>query len=384
MTILLVDATSLSINPKGVGKYACEVITRLDRLLPSSWEIKLIVFREPMPPLNWSARLTKIEIDHQSDLKLGLTTLPRLLQHSGADALLRLCDCVGRHYPVPTLTVCHDINEMITGAQGARLSFGRRMINAVKEYFRISAIRASDAVICNSEFTRRECIARYAVSGERSAVGYCGISGDYYEVNRQEAVSQIKGLFGCEGYVLTFATGDPRENYAVLPEVITIASQQGIKMPFAIAGIREDQAYVRELRERLTKHALVEGSDFIFVPFLGGEKRQQLCDLYAAANYYLELSLHEGFGMQLAEAMACGVHCFAPDHSALSEVGGAFVSHIDPADANGIAETIVNAVSQGLHLQDHSKQIEHTRQFSWDKTARVIADQLEMLSGKVR
>lgn len=384
MTILLVDATSLSINPKGVGKYAFEVISRLDRLLPSSWEIKLIVFRELMPPLNWSVRLTKIEIDHQSDLKLGLSTVPRLLQHSGADAFLRLCDCVGRHYPVPTLTVCHDINEMITGAQGARLSFGRRMINAVKEYFRISAIRASDAVICNSEFTRRECIARYAVSGERSAVGYCGISGDYYKVNREEAVNHIKSLFGCEAYVLTFATGDPRENYEVLPEVIAATRQQGIQMPFAIAGMREGHAYVRELKQQLDGYALIEGEDVFFVPFLGGQERQQLCDLYAAANYYLELSLHEGFGMQLAEAMACGVHCFAPDHSALSEVGGAFVSHIDPADANGVAETIVNAVSQGLHLQNPSKQIEHTMQFSWDETARVIAEQVEMLSGKVR
>ncbi|NWF35547.1 glycosyltransferase [Mariprofundus sp. KV] len=384
MPTLLVDATTLSVNPKGVGKYAYEVISRLDRMLPSSWMIRLIVFREVMPPLNWSARLTKIEVEHQSDLQLGLITVPAVLRSGGGDLFLRLCDCVGRKYPVPTITVCHDINELIARAQKTPLSIPRKVIYGVKEHFRIRAIQASDFVVCNSEFTRRECVSRYGICDEKSAIGYCGISGEFYDVCRAEAVVNIRNLFGCEDYILSFATGDPRENYAVLPEVIAATRQQGMTMPFVIAGVRENHAYVRELRERLTQHALVEGSDFIFVPFLGGENRQRLCELYAAASFYLELSLHEGFGMQLAEAMACGVQCLAPNHSALTEVGGAFVCHIDPTDAVSIAEVLVDAVNQQLHLQDHGDQIEYTRQFSWDHTASVIAAQVEMLSGKVK
>lgn len=381
MPTLLVDATTLTVNPKGVGKYACEVVIRLDRLLPPSWQIELIVFHGQMPDINGSSRLMPIEVNRQSDLKLGLYTVPRLIRKQQPDILLRLCDCAGISYPVPTITVCHDINELITGAQRAQLSLARRIINGVKEQFRISAIRASDVVVCNSEFTQRECISRYGLHKEKSRVGYCGVSDAYYEVNRDEAVAHIRSAFGCEGYVLSFATGDTRENYDILPEVMAITKQRNMTMPYVIAGIRVGDDYARLLREKLTALGLREREDFFFVPFLGGEERQTLCDLYAAANFYLELSLHEGFGMQLAEAMACGVHCLAPDHSALSEVGGDFVSHIDPTDADGIAEALVNAVGQQLHVQDHSAQVEHTRQFSWDQTANVIRERLMMLAG---
>jgi len=364
MRTLLVDATSLSENPKGVGKYAYEILVRLDRLLPQSWRIILVVFREPMPVLNWSQRLTKIEVDSQSSLRLGLQTVPVLIRNTRADLLLRLCDDVGRTYSIPTLTVCHDINELIERAQNGERHLFRGMINGVKEFFRIRALRASAMVICNSEFTRQQSISMYGIGKDNSAVGHCGVAEEFYQVDH---------------YILCFATGEPRENYTTIPDIIVRTKQIGLQAHYVIAGVREGDFYLQELERELHDHALINGEDYSFLPFLGIGERQQLCDLYAAADYYLELSLHEGFGMQLAEAMACGTHCLAPAHSALTEVGGPFVLHIDPTDVNGIADTIATGYRQQLHKQDHSGQIAYTHRFSWDESASVIAKNLMKL-----
>jgi len=374
MRTLLVDATSLSKNPKGVGKYAYEVLVRLDHLLPQSWRIILVISREPMPELNCTQRLTKIVVAPKSSLRLGLKTIPALIRHTRADLLLRLCDDVGRRYSVPTLTVCHDINELIARVQKGEYHFFRGMINGVKEFFRVWALRASTMVVCNSEFTRQQCVSRYGVEKKKTTIGYCGVANDFYRVNRDEAVWRTKSAFGCEHYVLCFATGDPRENYAIISDIITATKRIGLSAKYVIAGIQEGQSYVWDLKRSLLDHAPDE--DYFLVPFLGSGEMQELCDLYAAADYYLELSLHEGFGMQLAEAMACGTQCLAPTHSALTEVGSSFVLHIDPTDVSNIADTIVSGYEQQLHKQNHVDQITYTRRFSWDKTASVIAKSL--------
>ena len=98
--------------------------------------------------------------------------------------------------------------------------------------------------------------------------------------------------------------------------------------------------------------------------------------MYTAADFYLELSLHEGFGMQMAEAMSCGTVSICGGGSALSEIGGGFELPTDVRNAEAIAHTIIQAYQNGQHQTDTSRQIEHTRQFNWNMSGALIEEAL--------
>ena len=376
MNTLLIDATVMGVNQKGVGKYAYEVINRLDQILPACWNIVPVVFRGAQIRVSWSKRVALLEIPTQTDLKLGLCVMANLIEQQDADILLRMGDSTGKVYRIPTLTVCHDINTRISEAQQSKVSIPRRFVNYVKEYFRLLALGSSAIVICNSSYTREQVVNEYRIPFDRTALGYCGVSEIFYRVDRLAAVQRTKDTFGCEGYILCFATGDPRENYNTIPNVIAATKRLGLKFQYVIAGVNNNSEYLRFLQERLSENALIEGQDYVFVPFLGSGMQQQLCDLYTAADYYLELSSHEGFGMQLAEAMASGTTCIGPYHSALAEVGGRFMLCIDQEDPDNIAQIITQAYQQNEQFKDHGDQVQYTRRFCWDDTAKVIAGHL--------
>lgn len=82
-------------------------------------------------------------------------------------------------------------------------------------------------------------------------------------------------------------------------------------VPFAIAGrVDADDARVRAFAAEAPDN----------VRFAGFVTREQLRDLYARAQVYLQLSVHEGFGVAVVEAMAMGCTPLVADLEALREL----------------------------------------------------------------
>jgi glycosyltransferase involved in cell wall biosynthesis len=97
--------------------------------------------------------------------------------------------------------------------------------------------------------------------------------------------------------------------------------------------------------------------------------------LYNLAEMFVFPSLHEGFGLPVAEAMACGVPVIAGRTSSLPEVAGGAVEHIDPLDVDELGEAIAR-LARSREYRDHlaALGLRRARIFSWERAARETRD----------
>lgn len=380
MRRLLIDGTALERGNKGIGRYTYNLCIQAARRLPAEWEVIVARFPQVLPVFPKDFKASFVMLPHASDLTRGLYLMPRLVRRLCPDVLLRPMDTAGYDYGVPMITVCHDISALIRQAERQPTGVWRRMVDRVKEHFRIHAMKASAMVVCNSNFIR-EAVARfYGIAHSQTALGYCGVDPRFYEVSRGVQADLVRRTYGVTRYVLTFATGDFREGFDLLPDILNRIEVRGIGTCLMIAGVEVDSGYVAELRRRFVAFGLVEGRDFRFESFLAEDRLADLVRIYTAADFYLELSRHEGFGMQLAEAMACGTTCIASTAGALREVAGGFAIEIDTTDAGGVAGAIADAYERGEHARDNAQQIEYTRKFDWDAVGELVVEKVLQLA----
>jgi glycosyltransferase involved in cell wall biosynthesis len=95
--------------------------------------------------------------------------------------------------------------------------------------------------------------------------------------------------------------------------------------------------------------------------------------LMAGAELFALVSLWEGFGMPLIEAMACGTPTITSNSSALDEVAGDAALRVDPEDTEAIACAVERLLADpALRAALAEKGLEQARQFTWAETARGV------------
>jgi glycosyltransferase involved in cell wall biosynthesis len=133
-------------------------------------------------------------------------------------------------------------------------------------------------------------------------------------------------------------------------------------MPLVIAGPANDQALAVELRR---EGARVEG----YVD------TDRLVALYRGAACLIQASLHEGFGLPVLEAMACGTPVVTVPEPALVEVvGNAAVVVEEDELAAGVEWAVAH------HDRLSYAGLERARAFSWHACAeKTLAAYLDVL-----
>jgi glycosyltransferase involved in cell wall biosynthesis len=107
---------------------------------------------------------------------------------------------------------------------------------------------------------------------------------------------------------------------------------------------------------------------------LGMLDRDQIRAVYRHADLLAFVSLTEGFGLPVLEAMACGCPVLASTGGSLPTVVGNAARTVDPADLAGMSEALgelLTSPSERLRLRGAG--LERARQFSWSETVRPLA-----------
>lgn len=205
-------------------------------------------------------------------------------------------------------------------------------------------VQAATAIIAVSAQTRRDLIELYRTPAEKIQVIYQGIDPVFAPVE-SATVAQVQRHYSpgidspARPYLLMVGTLEPRKNHATAIRALARLKAQGYPHRLLVVG-GEGWLFapVRQLVAQLDLHNDVTFAGY--VPF------GDLPALYAGAACLLQLSLYEGFGFPVAEALACGAPVVCSHTSSLPEVAGDAALFVAPTDDAALATAIARLLTE--------------------------------------
>lgn len=233
----------------------------------------------------------------------------------------------------------------------------------------------ADHIIAVSEFTKQDIVARYNVPAEKISVVYNGVN-DLFKPVDAETKDQVKAQFA-EGadYFLFVSALQPRKNLPRLLEAFDLFQRQSnARMKLLVAG-----AHTWAQNEIAQKLRVMQFSDDVI--FLGHLSQQQLAHVTAGALALAYVSLFEGFGIPIAEALNTDTPVITSQTSSMPEVAGEAAVLVDPLSVNSIAEAL-HTVAASEELRQRLITLGRTQRekFSWDASAQQVWEIISSMS----
>lgn len=223
--------------------------------------------------------------------------------------------------------------------------------------------RRADAVLVPSRSTANDLLSRTAIDPSRVHVTplapALASSGD--------EPSKIRDRLGVTSpYILSVGTIEPRKN---LRRLVRAYRRIATDVDHALVltgpgGWRGD-----DLEAELAR----PGPGTILRTGRVGDA--ELDALYRGAAAFAYVSLHEGFGLPVADAMARGVPVVTSNTSSLPEVAGDAALLVDPEDVDGIVDALAHVLTDAALADDLRRRgRERAATFTWAATARATLD----------
>ncbi|QWU98697.1 glycosyltransferase family 4 protein [Francisella salimarina] len=106
-----------------------------------------------------------------------------------------------------------------------------------------------------------------------------------------------------------------------------------------------------------------------------------LAKYYQLATATILPSFEEGFGLPLVESMACGTPVLASKIEVLQEIALDAGLYFDPYCADELIKQMQQIVdNKKMYAEKVNKSLNRVKDFSWDKTASIVQDELKKLN----
>ena len=237
------------------------------------------------------------------------------------------------------------------------------------------SVRRADHILADSQATKDDLMLVYDTPDEKITVLYCGVDEQFSPVTDINFKHQILDKYGLGGVDFVFSVGtlQPRKNYPRVIRAVKELHDRGSDLHYVIAGGKgwlDDDIY----------KTISETNMHERVHLIGFVEDDHLPVLYGAARALITVSLYEGFGLPILEAMACGTPVIASNVSSLPEVVGDAGLQVDPTDVSAIGEAIARLESDSALCREMIQRgIARARQFSWERSASNLKTVYESL-----
>jgi glycosyltransferase involved in cell wall biosynthesis len=260
-----------------------------------------------------------------------------------------------------TVVVCFDLMGLI---------FANRISLDGKIHFWVAvnyALKSADKVIAISESTKRDIIEKCNINPDKIVVTPLGFDEELYKpYTDRNLIRSIKDKYGIKGNFIinTSSLLWYRKNLPRLIKAFHIYKLRGATNHQLVITGKKGEAYdeIISLIKSLSLEKDVILTDYIPI--------EDMPTLLSGADALVFPSLHEGFGLPIVEAIACGCPVITSKCSAMPEAIGDAGILVDPYNENEIARAI-EMVLTNTELRNQMKNMGliQANKFSWKNTA---------------
>lgn len=258
---------------------------------------------------------------------------------------------------LPTLTTIHDL--IPTHASGRLPAVRHRFV--YRALLR-RALSSASAFVTSSRAVGIELQERCGVPPERITVAPLAADPAFRPLPPDHVAAERARLGLPQRYVLYVGSNRPHKNLPRLLEAwggVPRERRDGCRL--VIAGA---------LDERFAGVPRDAASDAAGIVLLGPVAEADLPSVYGAARLVVHPALHEGFGLTIIEAMACGVAVACSTVASLDEVCGDAALRFDPTDVADMTAAIDRLLTdEPLRARLASDGLARASRLSWARTA---------------
>jgi glycosyltransferase involved in cell wall biosynthesis len=206
--------------------------------------------------------------------------------------------------------------------------------------FTLPSLRQASLIIAVSESTRQDAHQLVDIPLERIRTVYTCIDEKFSREEDDRKIVEFRAQKGLnEGYILYLGTLEPRKN---IPALLSAYQQ------------------LRHIHHRTEKLVLAGGKGWLFddiftkvqqlgleadVLFPGFVSDEEQVRWYQAASVFAYPSLYEGFGIPVAEALACGTPTVTSTVSSLPEAAADVAICVEPGNIQGLTDALYRALT---------------------------------------
>jgi len=364
--IIGIDGNEANIEKRvGVNVYAFELLWSIWKLR-REWVKKhrLIVYLKNQPLADMPPEVEGYEYQVIPGGGLWILTklVPRLMfgGREKPDVFFSPSHYVPLFAPMPKVCSIMDLGYLEFSGQFRKRDYWQlRLWSAI-------SILLSKAVIAISHSTKRDIVRHYpSLSGK---IFVTPLAYDKQKYNTRvfpEDVERVKRRYTIVGeYILFLGTLKPSKNIEGLLEAFGSVREMFPGIKLVIAG---KKGWLFEPVFEKTKKLGLE-KDVVFTGYVSGKDKPLLIK---GAKIFVLPSYWEGFGLDVLNAMACGIPVVVSDKGSLFEVAGDAGVYVDPNSPKSIADGIGKVLSMDNieYNKQVAKGLKQVKKFSWEKTA---------------